>query len=96
MCIFEGVGFRTHFLREKCKQEQPLSKKPPHQFPTQFISKKISHFIYDNKNQTIITDRYEYECYRQIATYLNGRSLFLSGSINYQSLNDELTGMEAE
>ena len=93
--IFDGPQHKStqkayHFLREKCNQGQPLSKIPFHQFPTQFISKKISHFIYDYTNQTIITDRYEYECYRQIATYLNGRSLFLSGSVNYQSLNDEL------
>lgn len=79
-----------HFLRDTITKGQALSKIPFDRFPIQFISAKISHFIYDDENETIHTDRYEYECYQQIANYLNGRSLFLSDSINYQSLTDEL------
>ena len=86
----KAVQKAYHFLRERFHQKQSLSEVSFDKFPIQFINKKISHFIYDDQNKTIHTDRYEYECYRQIATYLNNRSLFLSGSINYQSLNDEL------
>lgn len=79
-----------HFLRNILNQEQSISKVPFDKFPIQFINSKISHFIYDTINKTINTDRYEYECYQQIASHLNGRSLFLSDSINYRSLTDEL------
>lgn len=79
-----------HFLRESFKQNQPLSKIPFDKFPLQFINSKIRDFIYDIGQKTIHIARYEYECYQQIANYLNGRSLFLNDSINYQSLSAEL------
>ena len=78
------------FLQDALKQGQSLQKIPFDNFPIQFINSKISHFIYNKDEKTINTDRYEYECYQQIASYLNGRSLYLSDSINYQSLTDEL------
>lgn len=86
----KGVQKASCFLRESIKQGQSLSKIPFDKFPIQFISDKISAFIYDDEKKTINTDRYEYECYRQIADYINGRSLFLNDSINYQSLTAEL------
>jgi TnpA family transposase len=79
-----------YFLLEIFKNGQSISKVPLDKFPIQFINTKIGHFIYDADNNTIHTDRYEYECYQQIANYLNGRSLFLGESINYRSLTDEL------
>lgn len=86
----KAVQKAYHFLSETLRRDQPLSKIPPDKFPTQFINAKISAFIYDRDKSTINTDRYEYECYRQIAYYLNGRSLFLCDSVNYQSLTAEL------
>ena len=86
----KAVQKAYHFLKDIFKKEQSIAKISFEKFPIQFISKKISHFIYDHENKTINTNRYEYECYQQIASYLNGRSLFLSDSINYQSLTDEL------
>jgi len=79
-----------NFLRDALKKEQTLSKTHFDEFPIQFINTKVRHFIYNKDKKTINTDRYEYECYQQIANYLNGRSLYISGSINYQSLTDEL------
>jgi len=78
------------FLRGHLKNDQSISKIPYDKFPIQFISAKISAFIYDDDKKTVITDRYEYECYQQISYYINGRSLFLCDSTNYQSLTDEL------
>lgn len=86
----KSVQKAYNFLRDLLKQDQSLSKTPFDKFPLQFINKRISHFIYDSDNKTINTDRYEYECYQQIGNYLNGRSLYLSDSINYQSLAEEL------
>ena len=79
-----------NFLQDALKQEESLQKIPFDKFPIQFINTKISHFIYDKDNKIIYTDHYEYECYQQIANFINGRSLYLSDSINYQSLTDEL------
>ncbi|CAN5464588.1 hypothetical protein BH10PSE19_BH10PSE19_11120 [soil metagenome] len=62
----KGVQKAYCFLRESIKQEQSLLKIPFDKFPIQFISDKISAFIYDDEKKTINTDRYEYECYRQI------------------------------
>ncbi len=78
------------FLQDIFKQEQKISKIPFSEFPLMFISTKIKNYIYDADSHTVQTNRYEYECYQQIANYLNGRSLFLSESINYRSLTDEL------
>lgn len=93
--VLHGVQHKSvqkayNFLRDNLNEEKSLSKTFFDIFPTQFINTKISHFIYDKDKKTINTNRYEYECYRQIANYLNGRSLYLSDSINYQSLTDEL------
>lgn len=93
--VFDGPQHQAaqkayHFLHRMLKQKQSLSKVSFDQFPVQFISAKISAFIYDSDKKMINTDRYEYECYRQIANYLNGRSLFLNESIHYQSLTTEL------
>lgn len=71
-------------------KEKSPAKIPFDEFPTHFISAKIKDFIYDNDKKTIQTDRYEFECYRQIGIYLNGRSLYLNDSINYKSLTAEL------
>ena len=67
-----------HFLQEIFRNGQSISKISLNEFPIQFINAKISYFIYDSDSDTINTNRYEYECYQQIANYLNGRSLFLS------------------
>lgn len=93
--VLDGSQHKTtqkayHFLQEIFKENQSISKIPLDKFPIQFINTKISHFIYDVRSNTINTDRYEYECYQQIASYLNGRSLFLRESISYRSLTDEL------
>jgi TnpA family transposase len=85
----KAVQKAYNFLQDNLNAETSLSKVHLDNFPIQFISSKISHFIYDT-GKTINTNRYEYECYCQIANYLNGRSLYLSDSINYQSLTDEL------
>ena len=77
-------------LHTTLKTDQPLSQLTFDKFPVQFINPKIRNFIYDSDKKTINLQRYEYECYRQLANFLNGRSLFLSDSINYQSLTDEL------
>lgn len=93
--ILEGPQHKAvqkayQFLSDVLKKELSISKIPYDKFPIQFISTKISAFIYNDDKKTVITNRYEYECYQQISNYLNGRSLFLSDSINYQSLTDEL------
>ncbi|MBF0363840.1 MAG: DUF4158 domain-containing protein [Oligoflexia bacterium] len=93
--VFEGPQHTTlqkayHFLNGVFESEQPLSEIPFNKFPTQFINIKIFDFIFDSEKKIIDTDRYEYECYQQLATHLNDRSLFLRESINYQSLTDEL------
>ena len=93
--VFDGLQHKAvqkayNFLRDILKRNKPLSKVSFDKFPVQFIRRNVSSFIYDDINKTIDTDRYEYECYQQIACYLNGRSLFLNDSINYQSLAAEL------
>jgi TnpA family transposase len=93
--VLEGPQHKTlqkayQFLRDALKKEMPLSKMLYDKFPTPFISAKIRDFIYDSNKKILHTDRYEYECYQQIAHALNGRSLFLSDSIHYQSLAAEL------
>ena len=79
-----------NFIRATLAAKKSLAKISLDKFPTQFISSKISNFIYNEIKKTINTDRYEYECYQQISCYLNGRSLFLHDSINYQVLAAEL------
>ncbi|MBF0298692.1 MAG: Tn3 family transposase [Oligoflexia bacterium] len=78
------------FLHHNLNKEQSLSKLPSDDFPTKFMNDKILTFIYDGDKKIINVDRYEYECYHRMAKHLNDRSLFLNGTINYQSLTAEL------
>jgi TnpA family transposase len=78
------------FLRTTLKSNKSLSDQPFDKIPFKFIGPKLSPFIYNKEQKIIHTQRYEYECYRQLGNAINGRSLFISDSINYQSLKDEL------
>ena len=78
------------FLKEVFAGNKPLSKIPYSKFPKQFIRKNVRDFIYDDNEQTIQPDRYEYECYQQIKNYLDSGSLFLNDGIKFRSLSSEL------
>lgn len=76
------------FLQNALCKEQVLSKIPHEEFPKQFIGKQDKAFIYDSNALNL--NRYEYECYQQVAEYINGRSLFVLNSGRYRSLESEL------
>jgi TnpA family transposase len=79
-----------NFLKEKLNSNILLSKVDFNQFPLQFISPENSSFIYNKENKTIQTNRFEYECYRRIASAINDSTLFVHDSTHYGNLKDEL------
>lgn len=78
------------FLKTTFLNEKPLSKVLLKDFPKQHISNKIRPFIYNDNENTIYTDRYEYYCYQQIRKYTDASSIFLNESIKYRSISTEL------
>ncbi len=78
------------FLQAGLGAERGLSSIKSDEFPQQFMGAQVKDFIYDTETKNLNLNRYEYECYRQVANAINGRSLFVSNSSRYRSLNSEL------
>lgn len=76
------------FLKENLIQNKALPQIDFNKFPLQFIRPADEDFIY--KGTSLNTDRYEYECYHRIALAINESALYVTGSIRYSNLTDEL------
>ncbi|MDP2193937.1 MAG: Tn3 family transposase [Alphaproteobacteria bacterium] len=76
------------FLKEGLIQNIALSQINFSKFPIQFIRPADEDFIY--KGTILNTNRYEYECYHRIALAINESALYVTDSIRYSNLTDEL------
>lgn len=78
------------FIKTTVDDEQSLTKAPYKNFPKQIISASIKEHIIDEVEQMIQVGRYEYYCYSKVTCYLENKSLFITDSTKYRSLESEL------
>jgi TnpA family transposase len=78
------------FLKSIFLNSKSLSNVSFWDYPKQHISKKTRKFIYDDNENIIFTDCYEYHCYQQIRKFVDAGSIFLSESIKYRPISSEL------
>ncbi|MCF6247092.1 MAG: Tn3 family transposase [Desulfobacula sp.] len=86
----KALNKAINFLKSTLLGSKPLSKVPFGDYPKQHIGKKIRGYIYDDNENIIFTDCYEYHCYQQIKKYVDAGSIFLNESIQYRSISSEL------
>ncbi len=78
------------FLKDAFLGGKSLSTIPFNQFPLQFISSKEKEHIYDIESKTIYKERYEFQCYTQLAAHIQDYSLFVQGSLHYADFTSQL------
>lgn len=79
-----------NFLKSSLSGTKPLSKIPFKDFPKQHIGKKVKRFVYDDTENKVFTDCYEYHCYQLMKKYVDAGSIFVNESSKYRPLSSEL------
>ena len=86
-----------HWLKDIVQKKKLLSRQPFHQFPVEFISKRLSPYLVstdENNKKTVKANRYETLIYCQIAKQLKTGALHIEESLRHRTFFHELVSLE--
>jgi hypothetical protein len=86
-----------HWLQHTFAKHRLLSKQPVHKFPCDFISKRLSSYLFthNGKGEKVIhVNRYEIFVYLQIAKQMETGSIYVTNSVRYRPFSHDLVSLE--
>lgn len=94
--ISDSLITALNFLKDAFNKKIPLKRVPIADFPIDFIPPGLSSYLYkerevDGKNEKILdVHLYEFLVYYRLDFFLGNGSVFVSNSLNFKSLKDDL------
>jgi TnpA family transposase len=82
-----------HFLKTALRQEKPLTRLAPAEFPNRFIPANLKRYLYTSGAQgrrRLLQDRYEFLVYRLLCHGLEAGDIFCRDSVRFRSFEDDL------